>query len=312
LAGATTSTDAPANVVDPLGFYHVLDDADWQRRPAVRSLPAVQLRAVQEDVAEMLMVRALDLLSTNDGRRSDIRPRAAGRELLERIPPVFANLHTIGKLREAAVEATEDPPASVDPDKLTGEFDAYLAGVIECKQRRYLRAIEHFDDAIARRSRAGTDPRYWSFFMRAYCVEKVGQAERAIADYRVCVGLRPDFAWAHHNLGLVYANRREFEQAAGCFEQAIRLEPRLSSAYNSLGVTLFRMSKFSDAVEAFSSAIEGSGPDGDAEVFANRGAAFAAQGDLASAEADFRRALQLDPNCEPAHRNLALLRDVRE
>src|SRR6266481_5067290 len=74
-----------------------------------------------------------------------------------------------------------------------------------------------------------------------------------------------DSAIAHHQRGLAYRSKGNFDRAIADFSEAIRLDPKLAAAYN------------------------------------NRGNAYKNKGDLDRAIADYSEAIRLAPEVEAAH-----------
>jgi tetratricopeptide (TPR) repeat protein len=63
-------------------------------------------------------------------------------------------------------------------------------------------------------------------------------SQAIIAEFREAIRLRPDFADAQNNLGLVLAQANEDEAAIAAFREAIRLAPTWADAHANLGATL--------------------------------------------------------------------------
>src|SRR5205807_2922466 len=59
---------------------------------------------------------------------------------------------------------------------------------------------------------------------------------------RLAVHLRPDFAQAHHNLGVAMAELGQLDEAALCLRQALTLQPDYAEAYYNLGNEIGRAS----------------------------------------------------------------------
>jgi len=62
------------------------------------------------------------------------------------------------------------------------------------------------------------------------------------------------FAW--NNLGLIYLQTRENEQAIGCFQKQIEVNPYDEFAYNNLGRAYWAERKYDDAVKAFNKQLD--------------------------------------------------------
>ncbi|MCZ6603400.1 MAG: PA14 domain-containing protein, partial [Planctomycetota bacterium] len=92
-------------------------------------------------------------------------------------------------------------------------------------------------------------------------------------------------------------NRR---QALGVIEEAIRLAPTLPEARRTRGVLLAKSGKEKKAVEAFQEAI--TLHPNDVEAHLNRGIARHSLGDVVGALSDIDRAIEIDPEYEPALR----------
>ena len=50
------------------------------------------------------------------------------------------------------------------------------------------------------------------------------------------IRLRPDYAEAHNNLGNVFKDQNNFEEAQRCYEHAVGLNPKYGPGLNNLGV----------------------------------------------------------------------------
>ena len=57
------------------------------------------------------------------------------------------------------------------------------------------------------------------------------QDERAIGKYIQAIHVEPVFIEAHHNLGLIYMNRRDYPKAIESFTEVLRFEPNYVSAH---------------------------------------------------------------------------------
>ena len=96
-----------------------------------------------------------------------------------------------------------------------------------------------------------------------------GRIDEAIAELREAIKLKPDYAEAHHNLGVVLAGRGQADEAIAQYEQALAAA-RLCRRTKQLGCRL------------------------------------GARGQLDAAILHFRRALEIQPNFPAARRNLDL------
>jgi tetratricopeptide (TPR) repeat protein len=97
----------------------------------------------------------------------------------------------------------------------------------------------------------------------------MGDFSGAAAEYRASLGINPNFAQAHYNLGLVLGRQSDFDEAIAAFREALRMEPGDPDVHNALGQAL------------------------------------SAKGDLARALAEYREALRLRPDFFAAEVNRA-------
>ena len=65
-----------------------------------------------------------------------------------------------------------------------------------------------------------------------------GKHEEAIAHLSQALFIRPDYAKAHNNLGMVYYKTGRLDDAIKEFETALDLNPRFSGAKRNLGEVL--------------------------------------------------------------------------
>ncbi len=62
--------------------------------------------------------------------------------------------------------------------------------------------------------------------------------EEAAASYRQALRLKPDYAEAHNNLGVVLKELGQLDEAVASYQQALRLKPDYAQAHNNLGIAL--------------------------------------------------------------------------
>jgi Flp pilus assembly protein TadD len=249
---------------------------------------------VDEDVTELLLTRTVSL-GAEPGDSAGASPGRAERmfDLLGRVPAAHRDAAPVNALLD---QLRRKPDGPIDVRMLaagaSGEFDCYLAGAIAAQQGQFALAVDCLAGALGQRP-PDRPPRFWARFLHAYCCERLGQDEAAIADYGICIGLREDFAWSYHNLGLIYTKRGNY-----------------ALAEENLRVALFLMGRFAEARDALDQAIALG--DQTADVLSNRAAAREALGDRQGAREDLRRALEIDPGCKAARENLQRLEGPRQ
>lgn len=116
--------------------------------------------------------------------------------------------------------------------------------------------------------------------------------------YDQAIRLRPDFAKAFYNRGLVRQNKRDREGAYLDFTEAISLDPDYAAAYFARGEMYFFRFKVKNNVEDssrdFAAAIR-LDPD-NAKIYKNRGLFRSLFDDKEGALLDYNEAIRLDPN----------------
>jgi tetratricopeptide (TPR) repeat protein len=120
----------------------------------------------------------------------------------------------------------------------------------------------------------------------------------------------PQSFLAHNNLGWVYKDRHEYEQAAEYFRQALRLKPVFFEARNNLGSTLTVMGRYDEALEQLQNALRIAPNSADAHN--NLGVALAMKGSVEEAITHFAEAVRLRPDFADAAYNLQAARQVQQ
>lgn len=150
----------------------------------------------------------------------------------------------------------------IDPD------DHYTKGEEHYKASRYKETVAELREAV-RLSPDWDDPHY----VLALALTELGQLKEAIEEFKRVVSLaikeNPKIV-SYYNIGNLYADLGEFENAIESYTQAIKLGPTLSKPRNNLGL------------------------------------AYAALGRTSEAEAEFAEAVRLKPDYAAAHYNLGV------
>ena len=215
-----------------LGLYGAESDPAWRDGPAVAHLDGPDRARLMEDVGELALVlaRALALdaadrpagleraAAAEAGRRAcDLAaacfdPEALPKSLWAHRAELAALLGHEGEAKglRARAEAT---PMRTPRDLHRAATDLAVAG-------QYRRALP-----LALRA-TRDDPRsLWSWFVLAYCHDRLDQLAEAVACYGTCIALRPEFPFAWLNRGIVQCRREEPAQAAADFDRAASLRP---------------------------------------------------------------------------------------
>lgn len=142
---------------------------------------------------------------------------------------------------------------------------------------------------------------------RALDYQRIGEVEKAIAEYRVLLQANEANAQAHNNLGLLYEGKGLLEDAMREFARAIEIEPAYDKARNNLGVGLLRTGNVEAAAAEFRRVLAAN-PDNQ-EAMINLALSQRADGHPEQARETLIRAVAINDRSAVAHYNLALLYD---
>jgi tetratricopeptide (TPR) repeat protein len=71
--------------------------------------------------------------------------------------------------------------------------------------------------------------------------------DAAIEQYEKAVGLKPDDATIHYNLGTVYLKKEDYESAVAEYKKAIEIEPKMGDAHNGLAFGYYSLKEYDSA-----------------------------------------------------------------
>jgi len=113
-------------------------------------------------------------------------------------------------------------------------------------------------------------------------------------------GLSPkDRAATYVNQGILQMRSGDFTEAMEAYDKAIKIKPSLAEAHINRGACLIYLGRAEEAIPVLTSAIEAE-DDHKADALYNRAIAYDRMGEIKSAYLDFKKALELRPNWEPA------------
>ena len=145
---------------------------------------------------------------------------------------------------------------------------------------------------------------FFAFHNRGIAFSRLGEFDKAIADYHTAMALKPNFADTHSNLGVALLKKGLIEQAIEEYQTAILLKPDFADAHRNLAVALYTSGNFAGALKEY--LVVASLRPEDAGAYADLGSAYGAMGDYDKAIENFLTALRLRPDFADAHYNLAV------
>jgi serine/threonine protein kinase/Flp pilus assembly protein TadD len=129
-----------------------------------------------------------------------------------------------------------------------------------------------------------------------------GRPDEAIAEFREALRLNKDHAQVHYNLGHALQDKGQLDEAITEYREAVRLHKDFPAAHSNLGAALADMGRLDEAIAEYREAIR---LNKDEPLPHNGlGNALKAKGQLEEAIAEFHEAIQLDKHYPEAHSNL--------
>ena len=165
-------------------------------------------------------------------------------------------------------------------------------------------AYEHYQQAL--RIKPDYAPAYYDLGLMLW---QAGKTNEAMQHWEQALRLEPGIADAHYTLGVALMQAGKTNEAMQHWEQAVRINPDDAEAHNDLGSALLGAGRIQEAIKHYEQALR-SKPDF-AEVHYNLGAALEQTGRLEEAMPQYERALQIKPDFAPAQEKLARLRTGR-
>ena len=164
--------------------------------------------------------------------------------------------------------------------------------------------LEQFDLAIENYKKALlVKPDYADAFCNIGIVQqKKGELKTAIQNYKKAIKINPLHVRAHYNMGISYKTKGDPEGAIACYKQAIKLQPNHAEAYNNMGTAFSDVSKLQKAIDCFKRAVDFKPTY--AEAHHNMGNALKELKKFEEAIGAYNKALSLKPNQAETYRNL--------
>ncbi|MGB9596540.1 MAG: tetratricopeptide repeat protein [Candidatus Poribacteria bacterium] len=129
--------------------------------------------------------------------------------------------------------------------------------------------------------------------------------EYAVDAYKRAINLDPQYATAHHNLGVAYYKMGLFDEAQEEINTAIHIRPDVAKFHYTLGLVLKDDKKLTECIESFGKAIE-LDPNY-IEAYSRRGLAYFYIGELEKASYDYKRVVEINPLFRDALHNLGII-----
>lgn len=138
----------------------------------------------------------------------------------------------------------------------------------------------------------------WTHFM-------AGDKKRAQAAYEDALSLDPNHIAATLNMGILYAELKQYENARASFEKVVKLNPGHELARFNLGVISIRERDYDGAVRQLRHVLRANPTSGDGWYYL--GVAYEHKGDTTSAQKAYRKAVSFIPEHADAQEKIARL-----
>lgn len=232
------------------------------RRGVIAQIEVLSLMGRGEDAAALLKLRFGD---TPDPELSAMRSAIAAGETLK-FNTITSPLDGISEVYYTIAGALSGEPRSTDT-------------LLFARLSQFLKP-EHVDASL----------------LLAQLLESQGQFEAATAAYRSVPQDHPSFHVAELGRSETLRQAGKTDTAIEVLEQLRKTHGQLAIVHSAMGDLLRSDDRYSDAIKAYDRAIEISGENStDWRTFYTRGISYERTDNWPAAEADFRRALQINP-----------------
>jgi tetratricopeptide (TPR) repeat protein len=136
------------------------------------------------------------------------------------------------------------------------------------------------------------------------CYKELGNLEGSVKMFEVAVNIKPNYAEAHFNLGVVLTDLGRLDAAIESYNNAIKITPRYFDAHNNLGNAFQNQGKLEAAIESYEWALAYNPHL--AEAHNNLGNALSEYGRIESAIKSYEKAVSIKPDYLKALFNLAM------
>jgi predicted O-linked N-acetylglucosamine transferase (SPINDLY family) len=120
--------------------------------------------------------------------------------------------------------------------------------------------------------------------------------EKAIEFFSAAIQIAPEIAVAYSNLGNVYVRLRQFDQALRAYEQAAGLDPHDAEIWSNAGIVFFELKRFEESIDFYDKAL--AIEPNYAEALCNKGNALNELKRYGEAIACYEKALSINPNID--------------
>jgi len=144
------------------------------------------------------------------------------------------------------------------------------------------------------------------FNLLGACHNTLGQLDSAAQMFKTAFSIKPDYAEAYFNHGIVLRELGQLDLAVESYKTAIDLIPNYPEAHNKLGITYIDLRQYDAAIEHLEWAV--AYKHDFAEAYNNLGVAHKENNQIQSAIKNFEKAITINSSYTLAHSNLKSVR----
>lgn len=157
-------------------------------------------------------------------------------------------------------------------------------------------------DAITAIRESFLDP--YSFLRAGMANQQTGDHEGAIRAFRRGLEIAPDDPELHNALGWSLFQQGGSDAAAAAYRKALAADPKHVKSHNNLALALVDLGRLDEAARHFEASLA---IEPKAEIYSDLGFTLARLGRAQEAQTAFAQALAIDPECPSAHFNMAVV-----
>lgn len=180
----------------------------------------------------------------------------------KQVPSSHPDYHAAEMGRAEALRRAAKPDAAIEVlEKLARDFpdqpSVYISlGDLLRQQEDYAAAARAYDKALDKTPEDSAS-RWFLFYARGICHERLDQWPQAEADFRASLDLDPNRPQVLNYLGYSLVEKSsKLDEALDMIERAVAARPDSGFIVDSLGWVLYRMGKFEEAVAHMERAVE--------------------------------------------------------
>jgi protein O-GlcNAc transferase len=209
-------------------------------------------------------------------------------DIVQKFPKNKQALIALQSLTDDALLVTLDPPS----EQLQSIINRYTQGHLQQALSEATKMLMQFPTSVVLYNISGAA----NFDLM--------QFDAAIDNYKQAIKIKPDYADAYYNMGVVQKDKGDLAAAIHSYKQAIKINPSFANAYHDMGNALNANNEQDAAINSYKQAIR-INPNL-FKAYNNIGHILSAKGDQGAAIDSYKKALKIRPNYVYAYNNMGV------